>query len=480
MKPVEQKRQWKAPLLAGVLSSLALLLLQTIVRLTRSDELFGGYRFQAWFSDEFVQLVEINDLLEIGPIGLWYLHVQPPMLDALRFLLVLPEYLTGRSVSAQAIDERMYGLYIVFYGVLIAVCFAWVRTLTGSARWASLTAVVVAAYPGTVAMATLLDGTFPSTVLTTIMLYLLYLALRYRSNRWLNWWLFSLLLLSWTRTVFQLQILLLVPVVVWLIYRYRIIRTGPVALGLSVALVGSLFLLPAKQYAMFATPATTTFAGNFQVEVVSYRPSQEELDAVAVPPRVLTNAEKFVSGFNSPENAASNYILTQVGNDYYLRDPFQVLKNLLWAVQMNSFQALRFTHDYSILDGGPANIAADTLPWTPPSSVLISAPLYIGALLATLVLLTYAFGFRGIAARARWYAAFLFMVATTLITILLANRYDWTEADRLKYFLMPAFFVLFVSSIAWARRKRRSTHERTTLEGGSREATTHAQRPLSS
>ena len=477
---VTERARWRDPVLAGVLGSLALLLLQTITRLTRTDDLFGGYRFQAWSSEEFMQEVRINDLLEIGPIGLWYLHVQPPMLEALRFMLVLPEYLTGGSVSAQAIDERMYGLYIAFYGVLIAVCFAWVRSLTGSTRWASLAAVVVAAYPGTVAMATLLDGTFPSAVLTTIMLYLLYLALRYRSNRWLNWWLLSLLLLSWTRTIFQLQILILVPVVVWLIYRYRVIRTGPVAVGLSIVLVGRLFLLPAKQYALYQTTATTSFAGNHQIEVVSYRPTQEELDAVVVPPRILENAEKFVSGFNSPENIATNYILTQVGNAYYLRDPFQVFKNLLWGVQMNSAQALRFTHDYSILDGGPANIAADTLPWTPPSSVLVSAPLYVGAFLAMLLLLTYTFGIRGVAARARWYAAFLFMVATTLLTVLLANRYDWTEADRLKYVLMPVFFVVFISSIAWARRKRRSTYERTTLEGGSREATTHAQRPLSS
>ncbi len=477
---MDSKQRWKAPLLAGVLGSLALLLLQTFVRLTRTEDLFGGYRFQAWSSEEFMQEVRINDLLEIGPIGLWYLHVQPPMLEALRFLLVLPEYVTGGSVSAQVIDERMYGLYIVLYGVLIAVCFAWVRSLTGSARWASVAAVVVGAYPGTVAMATLLDGTFPSAVLTTIMLYLLYLALRYRSNRWLNWWLVSVLLLSWTRTIFQLQILVLIPVVVWLIYRYRIIRTSRVAVGISVALVGSLFLLPAKQYALYETTATTSFAGNHQIEVVSYRPTQEELEAVVVPPRILENAEKFVSGFNSPENVATNYVLTQVGNAYYLRDPFQVFKNLLWGVQMNSAQALRFTHDYSILDGGPANIAADTLPWTPPSSVLISAPLYIGAVLATVILLIYTFGIAGVAARARWYAAFLFMVATTLLTVLLANRYDWTEADRLKYVLMPAFFVLFVSSVAWARRKHRGSRERTRLNAGSREATTHAQRPLPS
>ena len=472
---MESRKQWRAPVLAGVSGSLLLFLFQSFVRLTRPEDLFGSYRFQAWSSEEFVQEVRINDLLDIGPIGLWYLHIQPPMLDALRFTLVLPEYLSGSSVSMQIIDERMYGLFVIVYGVLIAVTLAWVRSLTSSLRWAILAAIMVGAYPGTVAMATLLDGTFLSATLITVMLYLLYLALRFRSSWWLNWFLLALLLLSWTRTIFQLQILLLVPIVVWLVYRYRIIRPSKLALGLSILMVGGLFLLPAKQFALYRTVATTTFAGNFQVEVVSYRPGQEELSAVTVPPRILENAEKFVSGFNSPENVSTNYILTQVGNSYYLRDPFQVLKNLLWGVQMNSTQALRFTHDYSILGEGPANIAADSLPWTPPSGITFSAPLYVGAFLTMIVLLIYTYGVSGLLARARWYSAFLFLAAAILMTVLLANRYDWTEADRLKYFLMPTFFAFLVSSAAWAWRRYLAGRQQNGIVRGSREVTTHAQ-----
>lgn len=472
--------QWRAPLIAGVLGSLLFAVFQYVVRIVRPDDLFGGYRFQAWSSEEFMQEVRINDLLEVGPIGLWYLHVQPPMLETLRFLLAMPEYIGGQYLTAQSIDERMYALYIVFYGVLVGVTYAWVRSLTGSSRWAIAGAVLIGAYPGTVAMATLLDGTFPSAVLTTVMLYLLYLALRYRSNKILNWWLLSLLLLSWTRTIFQLQILILIPVVVWLIYRYRIIRTGPVAVAISVGLVGGLFLLPAKQYALYETTATTSFAGNHQIEVVSYRPTPQELAAVDVPPRILENAEKFVSGFNSPENVATNYILTQVGNAYYLRDPFQVVKNLIWGMQMNTSQSLRFTHDYSIIDGGPANIAADALPWTPPSSPVLGAIFYLSVLLATVILLIYSFGIRGVVSRARWYAAFLFMIATTMITVLLANRYDWTEADRLKYVLVPFFAVMFVASLAWARQHKAERDRVARLAGGSREAHEDAQRPLPS
>jgi hypothetical protein len=449
------RSRWRDPLLVGILGTLTLLMFEALVRTTRAQDLFGGYRFQAWSSEEFMQEVRINDLLEVGPIGLWYLHVQPPMLETLRFLLSMPEYLSGERMTPQMIDERMYAAYAVFYGALLAIAFLWLRSLTGSRVWAVTGVLVIGAYPGTIAMATLLDGTFPSAVLTTLMLYLLYVALRNRSARLLNWWLVSLLVLSWTRTIFQLQILIMIPVVVWLIYRYRMGNRTWVAISVSIALTAGLFLLPLKQYLLYNTTATTSFAGNHQVEVVSYRPTPEELAAVEVPQDILVNASKFVSGFNSPENIATNYTLSQVGNQYYLRDPFQVVKNLIWGAQMNSAQALHWTHDYSIIGAGPANIAADTLPWTPPSNSLLSTTFYVLILLATAGCLLYAFGTRGLLRRARTYLAFIFILATTMITFLLANRYDWTEADRLKFVVVPFFLTLFIASLAWATRARR-------------------------
>ena len=446
----------REPLLLGLAGTLALLAYQWALLTFAADRLFAGYRFQAWSSNDFMQEVKIQDLVDAGPIALWYLHVQPPMLEALRLTLSLPEYLANGTMTAQMIDQRMYVLYALFYGALLFTVFMWVRTLTNSRAWAYVGAIAIGAYPGTIAMATLLDGTFPSAVLTTVMLFLLYLAIRRASPRLLNWWLFSLVLLSLTRTIFQLQILIFMPVVVFLLYRYRMRAVKPVAVTLSVVLTGSLFLLPAKQFVLYDTTATTSFAGNHQIEVVSYRPTEAELAAVDVPPDIIANAEKFVSGFNSPENIKVNYVLSQVGNDYYLREPFQVVKNLLWGVQMNTFQALRWTHDYSIVGSGPANIAAAYLPWTPPSNVIVSWAFYLMMLTVTAASLVYAFGLRGVLMRVRRYAALVFIVATTMLTFLLANRYDWTEADRLKFVIVPFFCVILVSTVARAAREART------------------------
>ena len=172
----------------------------------------------------------------------------------------------------------------------------------------------------------------------------------------------------------------------------------------------------------------------------------------------------FVSGFNSPENVELNYILTQVGNDYYLREPFQVVKNLLWGVQMNTFQALRWTHDYSIVGLGPANIAADFLPWTPPSNVFLSWAFYLLVITVTIGSWVYALRIRGVVQRLRTYAALTFIVAATMLTFLLANRYDWTEADRLKFVLVPFVCVIFVSGVSRAVGKARNRGTSLVLE----------------
>ncbi len=432
----------------GVFSSTLFIIWQAALVRLRSDQLFDGYRFQEWSGDTFMQSVAINDLLAVGPIGLWYLHVQPPMLDGMRFLLALPEWLGGSEIATQTIDQRQYLVYALLYGALNAFVYSWLQTLTGSARWSVAGAVVWAVYPGNLAMATLLDGTYLSAALITVMLFLLYLAIATQRALFLNLWLLALLLTTLTRTIFQLQILIFIPVIVWVLYRYRISAKSGAAVGVSIALVGSLFLLPAKQFVLYETTATTSFAGNHQIEVVSYRPSQDELDAVVVPPEILENAERFVSGFNSPENVALNYTLTQVGNAYYLSDPFQVAKNLLWGIQMNTAQAFKFTSEYA------PNRFVESLPWNPPQINGISVTFYLLGLTLMILSYIYAFGVRGLLTRLRKYWPLAFVFAAIMLTIMLANRYDWSEADRLKSMLLPTVVVALIFGLwsAWQRR----------------------------
>ena len=54
---------------------------------TAGQDLFNGFYFQLWPSEAMMQTVNINILREKGLLSFWYLHVQPPLYDFLRYLL---------------------------------------------------------------------------------------------------------------------------------------------------------------------------------------------------------------------------------------------------------------------------------------------------------------------------------------------------------------------------------------------------------
>ena len=148
-------------------------------------------------------------------------------------------------------------------------------------------------------------------------------------------------------------------------------------------------------------------------------------------------------------------MLTQVGNHYYLSNPVQVVKNLIWGFQMNLAQAFKFTHEYSSEDGTQANRLVAALPWTPPMVNGISVTFYLLALLVIALSLVYAFGWRGVWRRFVRYWPVAFVVGSITLTFLLANRYDWSEADRLKYVIEPFVVVVGFAAVHAAVRERR-------------------------
>lgn len=437
------KPAWQATLLAAVSSAL-LITYQAVLVATRSDQLFDGYRFQAWSGDSMMQTVEINDLLQVGPVGLWYLHVQPPMLDAMRFLLALPEYLTGTEISTQAMDQRQYLVHALLYGVVNALVFAWTYSITQRVGWAWIAGIAWAAYPGNIAMATLLDGTYLSLTFITAMLYLLFLAIRTSSSSLLNWSLVILLLASWTRTIFQIHVLILFVIAV-IALLIRLPRKSGLSLALTATLTVSLFVLPAKQQAMFGSPSTTSFAGAELVEKVSLRLDPELISQQPVPTNALENARVFESDLNTEAMVRENLQLLSAGTDWYLANPWQAFKNLLWAVQINSDWALKSTAHYS------PNRLTESLPWQWPSDETLNAFIYIGVLIAIAALAVLRLDRAQFGSLMRRYWPLLLVIAGMAATILLANRYDYSEANRLKIFLMPVGLVTLMWLLSLGR-----------------------------
>src|SRR4030095_13702132 len=68
-----------------------------------------------------------------------------------------------------------------------------------------------------------------------------------------------------------------------------------------------LFALPVKQYALYRTLSSTSYAGQHLIEGSWYRPTPDDLASIAIPPRIIANAEQFISKRNSPQQVKINY-----------------------------------------------------------------------------------------------------------------------------------------------------------------------------
>ena len=227
------------------------------------------FHFQVWPSDDLGQTVNIHILLEKGLLSFWYLHIQPPLYDFLRYLLSF-EVLGQSDVAAGSIlDHRIYLFYCFIYGAFNQLIYFWSRVLGFRNMLALLVASFWGLYPGNLAMATLLDSTYLSAFLIAWTIFSLYLYLRGPSVIRLATFLVIFLTASWTRTIFQIHffVLLLATVVFFLFvfHRQHLARASIVALPLAIAS----FCLPLKQQYLYGTLETTTFAGQHKLEGIS-------------------------------------------------------------------------------------------------------------------------------------------------------------------------------------------------------------------
>jgi hypothetical protein len=292
-------------LLVGVVSSLLLLGYEWWFRTFRPEFLASSnqvktvpYLFQNYASDDLLQTVKIADLVSFGPLGLWYFHVQPPLHQALLYVLALPEALSGAVITSEIVDLRLYVVYGVIYGMLNALVFMWLRDLTGNLKVTWIFTVLWAIYPGNIAMATLLDGTYLSLYLITLMLYLAYRFLKTRQSRYITWWLIALVITSYTRTIFQIHFMAIIVIALvcfWWMQKDRR-RIGRMVIDVLLILV--ILALPVQRYLMWGSFSTTSFGGFHRTGMLFYDPSPEAYEAIPIPEHIQRNAEVFQSDNN--------------------------------------------------------------------------------------------------------------------------------------------------------------------------------------
>jgi hypothetical protein len=225
-----------------------------LVLLLRSAAAQGapdGLHVHAWTGEYMMQVVSAADL-KIEPFrSLFYLHIQPPLLDALRALIVRRHMRLDGLALLDAVDRDLYVAWAIAAGLLVAALHRWLHQLVGP-RAAFLGTVLFIAHPAFLFYATFLDGTFVSGAGVTWATYELWRLSRGEGSP--GRLALGLSLLFLTRSIVQWPFLLVLAASLWLL---RIDRRRALRAVVPLALVMAVYV--GKQYALFGVTITSTF-----------------------------------------------------------------------------------------------------------------------------------------------------------------------------------------------------------------------------
>ncbi len=413
-----------------------------------------GVLFQAWSSDDMMQTVPAAVLRETPWRALYYLHIQPPMLDLIR--AVFARWVPERHL-VDHVDNALYLFNVVVFGLLALRVYQWTRRLS-DARCALCVWLLWTAYPGGIFVATLLESTFLSTFFTFSFAYELW-RLR-RSDGSIGRLTAFGLCIFFTRTIFQWYTFAIVAVLLLLQHA----KPRHIAIFLSVS---ALFVVPylVKQKLLFGTISTTTFGGYHEAGVVWYRPTDFEIEQTKASLGYrYPEGARAVEGhrrsamYNNEATAIDNMVYSHLTARHSRLHPEQVAAGL-WRSLKQDFRVFwQPTTSYT------PNLLIDRLPWKPAFMAVFSDSSYITIM--ALAGVAWALQWREKLRRLRpepgqllqqigfelsIFGFALFVYATST----LCNRYEWVEAQRLKFILEPMFFVFFGSQLYWAARRVR-------------------------
>lgn len=431
---------------------------ERMLRLLDAARIPDGYRLQDWASNWTMQTMGLEDMASFGPRALWYDHVYPPLLDSVRYVLMLPETWGSLPPDPMRVDMRLYEFYALLFGIVTAVVYLWVRDLTGNGWLAAAVSVFWAMSPGFITVMTLLEPTPPAIAGITIAFYFLYRFLKTRRLGYATAFFAALLVTSLTRNVIQVHVLVMVvaaAISFWLIAR----RRSWLLMSVNIALVAMIFALPLKQYVLFGSLDVSTHTGYNRSGALWIDP--RTVAEPEYPQSIIDNALVFSSRYNTQDTVKGNYRLGAAANELVIHQPLEAAQRLAKSVQITIPEIMKPTSKST------QNYLVERLPWRVAFDTLLSGWPLVILVGVSVVIVVKARGARGsllLFRRYGWFAGFWLLVA---IPVLFSNRYwpghedegpVYTEASRLKALLeIPVLvFVVYsgwlVASALWRRR----------------------------
>lgn len=519
-----RRKSWIAPLIVWATGILAFWLAIIWVWVFRPALVFDGFKVRDGSADSAWQTIRLNEMWSFGPTTLWWEHIYPPLYDGIRFLLMQPETLAGSRPDPLAVDLRLYIVHSVLFGLTSMVVYLWVRDLIHNGWWALAGSLLWIVAPGSFAFFIELNQTGLAIAAMAVALYFLYRFCRTRQAGYATGFLVAILVASLTRNVVQihvLAVLIVAAVAFWWISSNRRGRT----LVVNLVLVALIAFWPARAFILYATFDVSTHTGynragalwinpldvpdvpeyvlqkyeeyvqakqsledptflatlspaevqenraNLVIQEQQWNQIQEQYPGVDIPSagvypdRLLANATKLSSNWNTQQTVRDNYRLSRATNDYILNQPLAAMSSALKSLTITvptMFRSIYAQWSNGFNSSFPGMQALDWVfsGWRFALVILLSAGIIIGH-----------FGVRlsaRLLVRYGWFAVFWVLAA---IPVFLSNRY-WptdvsepvhSEADRLRALIdipvyvtitFAAFLVFRKARTRWSMRGR--------------------------
>lgn len=420
--------------------------LLSIFKYTAEDERISGIYFHEWPSDSMMETLP-SALLKKSPMeSLFYLHIEPPLLDGIRALIVRTWDKKNDLTLGEYLDLKFYWVLGGFFGLLASMIYLWVKIATKSRFFSALVTMGWICYPTPIFFSTFLDSTLIGTVFITWMVFELWLfrlgtgsiarllvasVLCFLTRTFFQWYFFPILLAS----------LLLLGVgkkVFW-----------QAAIVLAVVVGGYSY----KQYHLFGTLGTTTFAAEHltgMLWIESANPSgglvwlgTETVEHMALIKSYTDDnirsypakASDVEGGYNTKKQWNLNYAHSRIAKEYCGKDPYKCLYGVWRSLKTN------WSEYWKIESWGKSILTESYSPWVKTQYFRISTrylPLLVFA----------AFWFVLLAKRGKntWLELYkilgLILVPGYLFGVcILGNRFDWYEGGRMRFFLEPVLYV---------------------------------------
>lgn len=511
------RRPWVAPILVWLSATAFMWSAITWVRVLSPEWVFDGFKIRDGSADSAWQTIRLAEMWSFGPSTLWWLHIYPPLYDGLRFLLMQPETLAGQAPDILAVDLRLYVVHSLLFGLTAAIVFVWVRDLTGNGLWAAAGAALWTLVPASLAYFVELNQTGLAIFSMALAFYLLYRFCKTRRAGYAVAFLAAILLVSLTRNVVQIHvipILIAAAVAFWWMSRTR----RPGTLIVNLMLVALIAFWPARAFVLYATFDVSTHTGYNRAGALWINPedvpefvpadvkrqfevfqtAKEELEdptllatlapeevqekraelvrleeewqgvkatyegidiesAGVYPDRLLANATKLSSNWNTQETLRANYRLGEVTNSYLLEDPLSAIRA---AARSLTITVPTLFRSISVQWYNGFN---QTFPLSKPLDWVFSGWRFALLIALAVTIVVRHFGIQGTLNRFRRYGWFGVFWTLTAIPVLLSNRY-WppdvpepihSEADRLRALIdIPVYVLITFACFLLATKAR--------------------------